>query len=77
MSSLYRYILGSVMYAYLVQVMLLMCPSPDGVPIDETLVYIHVALLVVYCILAGLGIIFAFVCLGINIYFREKKYVLL
>lgn len=42
-------------------------------PVDEVFVYIHVALLAIYSVLACLGIIFALVCLAINMYFRDKK----
>lgn len=59
-----------------IQLLLLVYSILVGVPEDEIFVYIHVALFVLYTILACAGILFALICLVINIYFRDKKCVL-
>ena len=53
--------------------------SPEGVPPDgipkQVIVSTALALTVIYYILAIAGIIFALVCVGFNIIFRNRKYV--
>ena len=47
----------------------------DGIPQDEEHVYISLPLLIVYTIIAIIGIIFTVICLGLDLWFREQKYV--
>lgn len=49
--------------------------SAVGVPQDEQFVYINKALFIIYAILSCIGIVFAIVCLIMNLIFKERKYV--
>ena len=47
----------------------------DEIPQDEEHIYITLSLYVIYKIIAIIGIIFAMVCLVINLWLRNQKYV--
>lgn len=47
----------------------------DGSPTEITRTF-HIGLIVVFDVLATLGIIFAIICFLFNLIYREKKYVL-
>ena len=49
----------------------------DEIPQDEENSYISLPLFIVYTIFAVIGIIFAIVCLVLNLWFRKHKYVVL
>ena len=49
----------------------------DEIPQDEEYIYISLPLFIVYTIIAIIGIIFAVVCLAINLWYRNQKYVIL
>jgi len=49
----------------------------DGIAQDEEHIYISLPLFAVYTTIAVIGIIFATICLIINLWFREQKYVTL
>ena len=48
----------------------------DEITEDEENVYISLPLFTVYTIIAIVGIIFAIICLILNLWFREQKYVI-
>ena len=48
----------------------------DKIPQDEEHIYISLPLFIVYTIFALLGILFAIICLILNLWFREQKYVI-
>ena len=49
----------------------------DEIPQDEENVYISLSLFSVYTTIAIIGIIFAIICLTLNLWFRKHKYVII
>ena len=47
----------------------------DEIPQDEEHVYISLPLFIVYTIIAIFGIVFAIICLILNLWLRNQKYV--
>ena len=47
----------------------------DEIPQDEEHVYISLPLLIIYTIIAVFGIVFATICLILNLWLRNHKYV--
>ena len=48
----------------------------DGIPQDEEQIHISLPLFIVYTIIGTIGIALATVCLALNLWFREQKYVI-
>ena len=48
----------------------------DEIPQDEEQMHISLPLFIVYTIIAIIGIALAIVCLVLNLWFREQKYVI-
>lgn len=52
------------------------CTCLVGVPLDEEFVHISLGLFVIYTVLAFVGVVSAVACLVLNLYFKNKKCVL-
>jgi len=49
----------------------------DGITVDEEYVHINLALFVFYTVLSLFGVLFATICLLFNLWFKDKKYVII
>ena len=49
----------------------------DKIPQDEEYNYISLQLFIAYAIIAIIGIIFAIICVIINLWLRDRKYVII